>query len=240
MSTYPPQFNQQAYEYATRTSTESRISLIMKRVYANMTLALIVTAFISLLCSNSQAYLTFMVQNSWFQWVLIIAIFGIVLGVSAGINKLTTATALLLFYVFSALMGMWLSPVFVVYTGASITKTFFITAGTFAGMSVYGFCTNRDLSRVGNFLIMALWGLILASIVNIFTKSDALSWIISFVGVLVFIGLTAWDTQQIKRIAAYAPSDGVGRLAVLGALTLYMDFINLFLFLLRFFGASRD
>ncbi|MCH5220151.1 MAG: Bax inhibitor-1/YccA family protein [Muribaculaceae bacterium] len=240
MSTYPPQFNQQAYDYATHASTSSRISLIMKRVYANMTLALIVTAFISLFCSNSEAYLTFMVQNSWFQWVLVIALFGIVIGVSAGINKLSTATALLLFYAFSAVMGMWLSPIFVVYTGASITKTFFITAGTFAGMSVYGFCTNRDLSRIGNFLIMALWGLIIASLVNIFTKSDTLSWIISIVGVFIFIGLTAWDTQQIKRLAAIAPSDTVGRLAVLGALNLYMDFINLFLFLLRFFGASRD
>ena len=240
MNNYPPQFNQQAYNYATHNTFANRISMIMKRVYVNMTLALVVTAFVSLFCANSYGYLSFFAQNSWFFWVLLIAEFGIVIGVSAGINKLSTATATLLFYLFAVVNGMLLSPVFVVYTGASIAKTFFITAGTFGAMSVYGFSTKRDLSRFGNFLFMALLGLIIASVVNIFAHSDTLGWIISFVGVLIFVGLTAWDTQQIKNMARIAPEDSLGRLAVLGALSLYLDFINLFLYLLRFFGASRD
>jgi len=211
----------------------------MKRVYVNMTLALVVTAVIAMFCSNSMSFLTWFVQNSWFMWVLIIAEFGIVIGVSAGINKLSTATASLLFYLFAVVNGLMLSPIFVVYTGESIAKTFFITAGTFAAMSVYGFCTNRDLSKIGSILFMALIGLIIASIVNIFVGSNALGWIISIVGVLIFVGLTAWDTQKIKEMAAVTPDDTVGRLAVLGALNLYLDFINLFLYLLRFFG-DRD
>lgn len=251
MSNYPPQFNQQSYNYSTYTSAVSRISAIMKRVYVNMTLALIVTAVVSLLCvgntviSNGEiysmsGYMHFYLNNSWFNWVLIIGLFGIAIGVSAGINRLSTATAMLLFYVYAVLMGLFLAPIFLVYTATSLVKTFFITAGTFAAMSVYGYCTNRDLTKFGNILFMALLGLIIAAVVNIFAKSTALGWIISVAGVLIFVGLTAWDTQQIKKLAAYAPDDTVGRLAVLGALSLYMDFINLFLFLLRFFGASRD
>lgn len=240
MNNYPPQFDQQAYNYATHASTVSRISQILKRVYVNMTLALVVTAVVSLLCYNSLSYLQFMATNSWFMWVLIIAEFGIVIGVSAGINRLSTVTATLLFYLFAVINGLLLSPIFAVYTDTSIAKTFFITAGTFAAMSIYGFCTNRDLSKIGNILFMALIGLIIASVVNMFVYSGTLNLIISFVGVLIFVGLTAWDTQQIKRMAAIAPDDTVGRLAVLGALSLYLDFINLFLYLLRFFGASRD
>ena len=240
MSSYPPPFNPGAYNYESRMNAVDRVSQIMKRVYLNMTFALVVTAFVSLFCANSAAYLQFMGANSWFLWVLILAQFGIVIGVNAGINRLSTATASLLFYVFAVIMGMWLSPLLLVYTGTSIAKTFFITAGTFAAMSVYGYCTNKDLTRFGNILFMALIGLIIAMLVNIFMRSDSLGWIISIFGVLIFVGLTAWDTQQIKRIAAVAPNDTVGRLAVLGALSLYLDFINLFLFLLRFFGASRD
>lgn len=133
-----------------------------------------------------------------------------------------------------------LAPIFVVYTGASIAKTFFITAGTFGAMSVFGFTTGQDLSKFGRILFMALIGLIIASVVNIFTHSSTLDWIISFAGVIIFVGLTAWDTQQIKRMAEVLPAGQEGRLATIGALTLYLDFINLFLYLLRFFGASRD
>lgn len=240
MSTYPPHFDQNAFNYATQTSMVSRISQIMKRVYVNMTLALVVTAVVSLLCYNSDGYAEFMRNNGWFMWVLIIAEFGIVIGVTAGINRLSTGVASLLFYLFAVINGLLLSPIFYLYTDTSIAKTFFITAGTFAAMSVYGFCTNRDLSRFGNILFMALIGLIIASVVNIFTQSSTLQWIISIFGVLIFVGLTAWDTQQIKKMAAIAPDDSIGRLAVLGALSLYLDFINLFLYLLRFFGASRD
>lgn len=236
MNSQPPQFNPQAYYANSRATTASRISAVMKRVYANMTLALVVTAFVSLFCSSSPGYMTFFATHSWFFWILAIAEFGIVIGVSAGINKLTTVTATLLFYLFAVINGLLLSPIFLAYTATSIAKTFFITAGTFAAMSVYGFFTNRDLTKMGNILFMALLGLIIATLVNIFLRSEGLDWVISIFGVLIFVGLTAWDTWQMKRIAAVAPDDTVGRLAVLGALNLYLDFINLFLYLLRFFG----
>lgn len=251
MNTYPPQFNQQAYSYSSSNAFVSRISSVMKRVYANMTLGLIVTAIVSLFCVggteisggqifNASAFMQFYLTNRWITWALIIAEFGIVIGVSAGINRLSTISATLLFYLFAVVNGMMLSPIFLVYTGASIAKTFFITAGTFGAMSVYGFFTSRDLTKFGNLLVMALIGLIIASLVNMFTKSTAFGWIISVIGVIIFVGLTAWDTQQIKRMAIAAPEAGVGRLAVLGALSLYLDFINLFLYLLRFFGSSRN
>ncbi len=239
MNSYPPQFNQEAYQYATQMSMATRVSQIMKRVYVNMTLALLVTGLLAYFCGTSYAYLSWFAQNTWMMWVLIFAEFGIVIGVSAGINKLSTTSATALFYLFAIVNALLLAPIFVAYTHESIAKTFFITAGTFGAMSVYGFCTNRDLTKFGNILFMALIGLIIASLVNVFVGSSQLGWIISIFGVLIFVGLTAWDTQQIKRMAQVAPDDTVGRLAVLGALSLYLDFINLFLYLLRFFG-DRD
>lgn len=240
MNNYPPQYNAQSYQQAWGgQSLSAHVSSVMKSVYVKMTLALVVTAFVSLFCAGSTSYLRFMISNSWFYWVLAIAEFGIVFGVSAGINKLSSATAALLFYVFAIINGMLLAPVFLIYTGASIAKTFFITAGTFGAMSVYGYFTDRDLSRMGSILFMALIGLIIASIVNIFAASSTLDWIISGLGVLIFVGLTAWDTQQIKNMAQQMPAASAGRLATLGALNLYLDFINLFLYLLRFFG-DRD
>ena len=240
MNNYPPQYNAQSYQQAWGgQSLSAHVSSVMKSVYVKMTLALVVTAFVSLFCAGSTSYLRFMITNSWFYWVLAIAELGIVFGVSAGINKLSSATAALLFYVFAVINGMLLAPVFLIYTGASIAKTFFITAGTFGAMSVYGYFTDRDLSRMGSILFMALIGLIIASIVNIFAASSTLDWIISGVGVLIFVGLTAWDTQQIKNMAQQMPAASAGRLATLGALNLYLDFINLFLYLLRFFG-DRD
>ncbi len=135
---------------------------------------------------------------------------------------------------------MMLFTIFYAYSLSAITKTFFITAGTFGAMSVYGYFTSRDLSRIGSFLTMALFGLIIAVLVNFFVRSSALDWIISIVGVFIFVGLTAWDTQQVKTMAEVTPSDQAGRLSTIGALTLYLDFINLFLFLLRIFGGNRD
>lgn len=231
-------YNSYPQEY-TATIT-ARTSQTMKRVYVNMTLALVVTAFVSLWCAGSEAFLSFIFTNRWAMWALLIAEIGIVLGISAGINKLSNTTATLLFYLFAVINGAALAPIFLVYTGASIAKTFFITAGTFGAMSVYGYFTSSDLSRIGNILIMALFGLIIASVVNIFAHSDTLQWIISIAGVVIFVGLTAWDTQQIKRMAMEMPGEHLGRLATLGALSLYLDFINLFLYLLRFFGNSRD
>ncbi|MDE6161104.1 MAG: Bax inhibitor-1/YccA family protein [Muribaculaceae bacterium] len=229
-----------SYQQNYMVDIATRVSNTMKRVYVNMTLALVVTAFVSMWCAGSEAFLSFVFYNRWAMWGLLIAEIGLVIGISAGINKLSSAMATLLFYVFAIVNGAALAPIFLVYTGASIAKTFFITAGTFGAMSVYGYFTKSDLSKVGSVLYMALIGLIIASVVNMFAHSDTMSWIISFAGVIIFVGLTAWDTQQIKRMAEQMPDAGVGRLAVLGALSLYLDFINLFLYLLRFFGSSRD
>jgi hypothetical protein len=172
--------------------------------------------------------------------VLFLGTLGIVFFLSFRINKLQASTALILFMLYAGLLGLMLSTVFLQYTGASITRTFFISAASFGALSLYGYTTQRDLSPIGSFLIMGLFGLILAMIVNIFLKSTGLDFAISAIGVLIFAGLTAWDTQKIKEMYS-ANDDGTvsGRKSVMGALTLYLDFINLFLFLLRFMGDRR-
>ena len=218
----------------------SLVSNTMKRVYFKMTLALIVTALTAFWASASAGYINFLVSHQWFMWVLVIAELGFVIALSGAINKLSNLGASALFYLFAIVNGLMLCTIFLAYSPSAITKTFFITAGTFGAMSVYGYLTTSDLSRIGSFLIMALIGLIIASIVNIFLHSSSLDWIISIVGVLIFIGLTAWDTQQVKRMAMMAPSEAVSKLATIGALSLYLDFINLFLYLLRIFGGNRD
>jgi len=172
--------------------------------------------------------------------VLFLGTLGIVFFMSFRINRLQASTALGLFMLYAGLLGLMLSSVFLAYTGASITRTFFISAASFGALSLYGYTTQRDLSPVGSFLIMGLFGLILAMLVNIFLKSTGLDFAISVIGVLIFAGLTAWDTQRIKEM--YSVNDDgtvAGRKAVMGALTLYLDFINLFLFLLRFMGDRR-
>ncbi len=234
----PPPYNGGGYNDSTQTV--SLASAVMKRVYLKMTLGLLVTAFLSMFCAGSMSYMQFMASNSWFYWGLFIAELVIVFSLSARISKMSSATATLLFYVFAALNGLALAPIFIVYTATSIAKTFFICAGTFGAMSVYGYFTTQDLTKWGNFLFYALIGLIIASVVNIFTHSDTLGWIISCAGVLIFVGLTAWDTQKIKQMAQYGGGLELSRLATIGALSLYLDFINLFLYLLRFFGSSRD
>jgi FtsH-binding integral membrane protein len=172
--------------------------------------------------------------------VLFLGTLGMVILISWRIDRLQPATALALFMVYAGLLGLMLSSIFLTYTGTSITRVFFISAASFAGLSLYGYTTQRDLSPIGSFLMMGLIGLIIAMVVNIFLKSSGLDFVISAVGVLIFAGLTAWDTQKIKEM--FDPmEDGtiVGRKAVMGALTLYLDFINLFLFLLRLFGDRR-
>jgi uncharacterized protein len=173
-------------------------------------------------------------------WLLVLAPLGLVMLLSFGINRLAPSTALTLFFVYSGLLGLSLASIFLVYTGASITRVFFISAATFGAMSLYGYTTQRDLTAVGSFLFMGLIGVIIASVVNIFLQSSALYWAISVIGVLIFVGLTAYDTQKIKEM--YDVNDDgtiVGRKAVMGALRLYLDFINLFLMLLRLFGDRR-
>lgn len=229
--------NQTFVSEQTLTQT---VSSVMKRVYVRMTLALLVTAVTSLWAASSEMFFSFISQNSWSMWVLLIAEVGLVIAISGAINRLSSTAATALFFLFAVINGLALSPIYFIYNTVSIAKTFFITAGTFGAMSIYGYFTSNDLSKLGSILYMALFGLIICSVVNIFTKSDTMGWIISFVGVLIFIGLTAWDTQKIKQMAAMSPNASDGRLATIGALSLYLDFVNLFLYLLRFFGGSRD
>jgi uncharacterized protein len=173
-------------------------------------------------------------------WILALGTLGMVFFLSFRINRLQAGTALVLFMVYAALLGLVLSPIFLQYTGASITQTFFVSAASFGALSLYGYTTQRDLSPIGSFLVMGLFGLILAMLVQFFLKSPGLNFAISVIGVLIFAGLTAWDTQRIKEMYS-AQDDGTatGRKAVMGALSLYLDFINLFLFLLRFMGNRR-
>ena len=180
------------------------------------------------------------IYDSGLKWVIMLAPLGVVFYMSFNIAKMTSAKAQSTFWIFAALMGASLSSIFLMYTGASITRVFFITAGTFGAMSIYGYTTKRDLTKLGSFLMMGLFGIIIASIVNIFMKSSMMYFVISILGVLIFVGLTAYDTQKIKNM--YLVSDSgelMGKKAVMGALTLYLDFINLFIMLLRLFGQRR-
>ena len=180
------------------------------------------------------------IYNSGLAWVLMLAPLGVVIYMSFGIAKMSYSKAQTVFWIFAALMGASLSSIFLAYTGTSITRVFFITAGTFGAMSIYGYTTKRDLTKLGSFLFMGLIGIIIASIVNIFMKSSMMYFVISILGVLIFVGLTAYDTQKIKNM--YLASDSgelIGKKAVMGALTLYLDFINLFIMLLRLFGQRR-
>ncbi|HXX51064.1 MAG TPA: Bax inhibitor-1/YccA family protein [Xanthobacteraceae bacterium] len=180
------------------------------------------------------------VFQSPLMWVLVLAPLGLVFAISFGINRLQPGTALMLFFVYAGLLGVSLASIFLIYTGTSIARVFFISAATFGALSLYGYTTQRDLTGIGSFMFMGLIGIIIASLVNIFLRSTGLDWAISVIGVLVFAGLTAYDTQRIKEM--FNPmDDGTigGRKAVMGALSLYLDFINLFLMLLRLFGDRR-
>jgi FtsH-binding integral membrane protein len=180
------------------------------------------------------------VFQSPLMWVLVLAPLGLVFAISFGINRMQPATALMLFFVYAGLLGVSLASIFLIYTGTSITRVFFISAATFGALSLWGYTTKRDLSGLGSFMFMGLIGIIIASLVNIFLRSSGLDWAISVIGVIVFAGLTGWDTQRIKEM--YSPmDDGTigGRKAVMGALSLYLDFINLFLMLLRLMGDRR-
>ena len=180
------------------------------------------------------------IYASGLKWVIMLAPLAVVFYMSFGIAKMSAAKAQTTFWVFAALMGASLSSIFLIYTGASITRVFFITAGTFGAMSIYGYTTKRDLTKFGSFLMMGLIGIIIASIVNIFMKSTMMYFVISILGVLIFVGLTAYDTQKIKNMyLASDDSEISGKKAVMGALTLYLDFINLFIMLLRLFGQRR-
>jgi len=222
----------------TRTALVVRQNTLIRQVYAWMGAGLAITAFLALATVSSPGLLNAIVGNRMLFYGLMLGEIALVFTLSGAINRLSALTATLLFLGYSALNGMTLSIIFLVYTADSIASTFLITSAMFGAMSIYGYVTKRDLSTWGSFLFMGLIGVVIASLVNIFLHSDGLSWVLSGIGVIVFTGLTAYDTWKIKALAA----DGLeGRKpAILGALTLYLDFINLFLMLLRFVGGRRD
>ena len=208
----------------------------MLRVYNYMTGGVALTGVVAYLVANSPTMLN-AIYGTPLQWVVMLAPLGFVMVLSFGVNRLSPMMAQVLFWAFAAVMGVSLSYIFLAYTQGSIARVFFISAGMFAAMSLYGYTTKRDLTGIGSFLIMGLIGIIIASIVNIFLGSDALGWAISIIGVLVFTGLTAYDTQRIKhQYDAYDDASIATKKAVMGALSLYLDFINLFLMLLRLLG----
>ena len=218
-------------------------NLFLRGVYNWMTLGLGLTALVAYLVAATPAVAQTIFTNPILLWGLLLGQIGLVFAISGAIHRMSAGTATGLFLLYSALNGATLSSILLVYTTASIFKAFIVCTDMFAAMSVYGATTKKDLTSWGSFLFMGLIGIIIASLVNIFMASSALDFVISGVGVLVFIGLTAYDTQKLKIMGESAPMDdalAVRRGTILGALTLYLDFINLFLFLLRFFGASRD
>lgn len=225
----------------TKVVNASAVSTLFKSVYLQMAAALSVTGLVAYYLSQSIDFWTFIAENVSLIWVILFAQLGLVMWISARIMSMSMSAATILFIIYSAMMGVTMSSIFMLYTAESIAYVFFITAGMFLVMSVIGYVTRMDLSKVGSVLFMALIGIIIASVVNIFLESEMLYWIISYVGVVVFTGLAAYDTQKIKHmLVEYGTADDLGhRFALLGALTLYLDFINLFLFLLRIFGNRK-
>lgn len=214
---------------------------LMRKVYVWMTLAMVITGITAYGVASSPGLMMTMFTNKALIWGLIIAEFALVFGVTAAINRLSLTTATLMFILYSIINGALLSVIFVAYTMDSIASVFFITAGTFAVMSVFGYVTKADLSSFGKLLFMALIGLIIATIVNIFMKSSGLAMILNYAGVLIFVGLTAYDTQKIKQMLANCVDmdEQSQKIALIGALSLYLDFINLFIYLLRILGRRQ-
>jgi FtsH-binding integral membrane protein len=214
----------------------------IRRVYNWMALGLAATALVALYTAGSPWLQRMIFGNSLVFFGLIIGELVLVFWLSAAIDRLAYSTASMMFFIYSALNGLTLSVIFLVYTETSIASTFFVTAGTFGVTSLYGYTTKRDLTSWGGFLFMGLIGIILASVVNIFLKSPMIYWVVTYAGIIVFVGLTAYDTQKLKEMAVqgFATEEAEGKSAVMGALALYLDFINLFLMLLRIFGQRRD
>ncbi|CFU97237.1 Bax inhibitor-1 family protein [Yersinia pseudotuberculosis] len=220
----------------------SGIQAYMAQVYGWMTCGLLLTAVVAWYAANTPSIIFALQSNQILFFGLIIAQLGLVFVISGMVNRLSGTAATSLFMLYSALTGLTLSSILIMYTGASIASTFVICAGMFGAMSFYGYTTKRDLSGMGSMLFMGLIGIILASLVNIWLKSPALMWVVTYIGVLVFVGLTAYDTQKLKNLGAQLDindKDSFRKYSIVGALTLYLDFINLFLMLLRIFGNRR-
>lgn len=217
-------------------------SVLFRNVYTWMTLALVITGAVAMYMAKSMTLLSMIMQNSLLFWGILIAELGVVWYLSARIHRISFTSATLLFLLYSILNGATLSMIFLIYTMSSIATTFFVTAGTFGVMALFGYVTKKDLTRLGSLCFMGIIGIIIASLVNIFLQNSMMEMIISYIGVLLFVGLTAYDSQKIKRLLM---QDGVEinettqKIALLGAMTLYLDFINLFLYLLRILGDRK-
>jgi len=236
MAQYP------SYPGAQTVSRAETVNAFMRGVYGWMSLGLMLTAGVAWFTAASPLGVT-LLQSPGIVLMLVLAQFGMVIGLSAAINKLSAPVASLMFAGYSALTGLTLSSIFFVYSSASIFQAFVVTAGMFGATSIYGMVTKRDLTGMGSFMFMGLIGIVIASVVNMFMQSSAMSFGISVIGVIVFTGLTAYDTQKLKYMGEAMPmgdSTAIRRGTILGALTLYLDFLNLFLMLLRLFGSSRD
>ena len=251
------EFNKQNILNKVREATKSTVVMdeglraYMLKVYNFMASGILLTGIVAYISFNMAVVTDGSVIVSFtefgnalffsgLKWIVILAPLGVVFYMSFGIKKMSSAKAQTVFWIFAALMGLSLSWILLIYTQTSIARVFFITSATFGAMSIYGYTTKRDLTKLGSFLFMGLIGIIIASLVNIFLKSSMMYFVISILGVLIFVGLTAYDTQKIKNM--YAASDSgelMGKKAVMGALTLYLDFINLFIMLLRLFGQRR-
>ncbi|MFN2491254.1 MAG: Bax inhibitor-1/YccA family protein [Pyrinomonadaceae bacterium] len=243
MSWNQPSWNQSSStgpSFVPADVSDERVSAFLSKVYGWMFVGLLTTAVTAFGIASSPALIEAVFSNRMVFWVLLIAQLGLVFYLSARVEHMAPTTAAGLFLLYSALTGVTSSVILLIYTGASITSTFIITAGMFGATAFFGTVTKRSLAGLGQFFFMGLIGLILASIVGIFWRSAALQFVISVVGVLVFTGLTAWDAQRLKQMAVSLPDGRVGAFAVVGALSLYLDFINLFFFLLRFTGSRRD
>jgi FtsH-binding integral membrane protein len=225
----------------TAEQAEELQRAFVAKVYGWMMAGLMVTGIIALLTINTPALLELVFSSRWTFLGLVFAQLGLVIWLSARVEKMSASTATIVFVAYSALTGLTLSMVFLLYTAASLATTFFVTAGTFGAMSAYGYVTKRDLTKMGSFLMMGLIGMILASVVNLFLNNETVYWIATYVGILIFVGLTAYDTQKIKQmsVAALQGEETEQKGAIMGALRLYLDFINLFLLLLRVMGSRK-
>lgn len=231
--------------YETEISTKNyqktavATNTLIRSVYIWMGIALLLTGGTASLIASSPSFMQAILSNTILFWGLLIAQFGLVWAISARVQKFSLGTLSFLFMLYSFLTGVTFSVYFYLFTSESIASTFLVTAGTFAAMSLYGYVTKADLTKLGNLCVMALIGIIIASIVNLFMHSETLYWIVTYVGVLIFIGLIAYDTQKIKALATMENNEMTQKLAICGALSLYLDFINLFIMLLRIMGNRK-
>jgi uncharacterized protein len=224
-----------------RTDAQLRQQNVLSQVYAWMTAGLLVTSAVATYAATAPLVLNLIYGNPGTIWLLFIVQIGLVIGLSAAINRLAPLTAVVIFLAYAALNGLTLSALVLLYTATSIAQAFLATAATFGVMSLYGATAKRDLSTAGNLLVMALIGFLIGSVINVFWANSALYWVLTYLGIAVFIGLTAWDTQRIKQLGQQVHDDATAqRVAIIGALQLYLDFINLFVLLLRVFGSPRE